>query len=125
MLVRNAAVILIMLVPAGMAWLAVLSSINAALQLFLPAWVRARGLGIYQMVLFGAQAGGAVLWGLLASPLGLVTTFLLRPWSWARAQPRCAGGRSWTHRGWTAAARCTGRSPSSSWSPTRTVDRWW
>jgi hypothetical protein len=29
------------------------------------------------MVLFGAQACGAVLWGLLAGPLGLVATFLL------------------------------------------------
>jgi predicted MFS family arabinose efflux permease len=76
-LVRNAAVILVVLVPAGMAWLAVLSSINAALQLFLPAWVRARGLAVYQMVLFGAQACGALLWGLLAGPLGLGATFPL------------------------------------------------
>jgi hypothetical protein len=29
------------------------------------------------MALFGSQAGGAVLWGLLAGPLGLVATFLL------------------------------------------------
>ena len=76
-LVRNAAVILVVLVPAGVAWIAVLSSINAALQLFLPAWVRARGLSIYQMVLFGTQAVGAVIWGAMAQPLGLVTTFLI------------------------------------------------
>ena len=76
-LVRDATVILIVLVPAGVAWIAVLSSVNAALQLFLPAWVRARGLAIYQMVLFGAQAFGAVLWGLVAGPEGLVATFLL------------------------------------------------
>jgi MFS family permease len=62
-------------VSAGVAWIAVLSTINAALQLFLPAWVRARGLSIYQMVLFGTQAVGAVIWGALAQPLGLVTTF--------------------------------------------------
>jgi MFS family permease len=62
-------------VSAGVAWIAVLSTINAALQLFLPAWVRARGLSIYQMVLFGTQAVGAVIWGTLAQPLGLVTTF--------------------------------------------------
>lgn len=76
-LLSNAAVILVVLLLAGMAWLAVLSSINASLQLFLPAWVRARGLSVYQMVLFGAQAVGAVLWGVLAGPLGLVATFLL------------------------------------------------
>lgn len=76
-LVRNAAVILIMLIPTGIAWIAVLSSVNTELQLFLPAWVRARGLSVYQVVLFGTQAFGAVLWGILAGQLGLVTTFLL------------------------------------------------
>jgi MFS family permease len=76
-LVPNAAVILIVLVPTGIAWIAVLSSMNAAMQLFLPPWVRARGLSVYQMVLFGAQAGGAVIWGVIAGPAGLVATFLV------------------------------------------------
>jgi len=76
-LVPNAAVILVVLVSTGIAWIAVLSSMNAAMQLFLPAWVRARGLSVYQMVLFGAQAGGAVIWGVMAGPVGLVATFLI------------------------------------------------
>jgi predicted MFS family arabinose efflux permease len=76
-LVPNAAVILVVLIPTGIAWMAVLSSMNAAMQLFLPAWVRARGLSVYQMVLFGAQAGGAVIWGVMAGPAGLVATFLI------------------------------------------------
>lgn len=76
-LMRSAIVIMGVLVPAGIAWIAVLSTINAALQLFLPAWVRARGLAIYQMVLFGSQACGAALWGFIAAPLGLVSTFLI------------------------------------------------
>jgi MFS family permease len=76
-LVPNAAVILVVLVATGIAWIAVLSSMNAAMQLFLPAWVRARGLSVYQMVLFGAQAGGAVIWGVMAGPAGLVATFLI------------------------------------------------
>ena len=76
-LVPNAVVILVVLIPTGIAWIAVLSSMNAAMQLFLPAWVRARGLSVYQMVLFGAQAGGAVIWGVIAGPAGLVTTFLI------------------------------------------------
>jgi MFS family permease len=73
----NAAVILVVMVVTGIAWVVVLSNINATLQLFLPGWVRARGLSIYQMVFFGAQAIGAVLWGLIAGPAGLVPTFLL------------------------------------------------
>ena len=105
-LVPNAAVILVVLVATGIAWIAVLSSMNAAMQLFLPAWVRARGLAVYQMVLFGAQAGGAVLWGVMVGPVGLVATFLL-------AAAVMAAGAS------TAAWQCIG--PSLTWcsSPTR------
>ncbi|MGW4501841.1 MFS transporter [Micromonospora sp. NPDC004336] len=60
------------LVPAGMAWMTVLSSVNAAMQLFLPGWVRARGLSVYQMVFAGGQALGAVAWGALGEVAGLV-----------------------------------------------------
>ncbi|MBV9357583.1 MAG: MFS transporter [Chloroflexi bacterium] len=76
-LVSNAAVILVILVVAGVAWVGVLSTINAVLQLFLPAWVRGRGLSIYQTVLFGAQAVGGLLAGLVAGVLGLTDTFLI------------------------------------------------
>jgi MFS family permease len=76
-LVSNQFVILLVLLLAGMAWVAVLSTINAELQLFLPAWVRARGLSVYQMVLFGSQALSALLWGVLAATFGLVPAFLL------------------------------------------------
>jgi MFS family permease len=74
-LVHNVIVILLILVPAGVAWLVVLSDINVALQLFLPGWVRARGLSAYQTVLFGAQAFGALLWGTVAGSAGLVVKF--------------------------------------------------
>ena len=76
-LIGNSIVILVALLPAGVAWIAVLSTINAELQLFLPAWVRGRGLSVYQMVLFGAQGFGALAWGLIAAPLGIVPTFLI------------------------------------------------
>ncbi|MEA2589294.1 MAG: hypothetical protein QOH66_2221, partial [Actinomycetota bacterium] len=71
-LVRNVGVAMIALLPAGLAWIAVISDVNAALQLFLPAWVRARGLSAFLTVLFGSQALGAVLWGGLAERLALV-----------------------------------------------------
>ena len=76
-LIANTVVILIALAPAGIAWIAVLSTVNAELQLFLPAWVRARGLSVYQMVLFGAQGFGALMWGFIAAPIGIVPTFLI------------------------------------------------
>jgi MFS family permease len=76
-LIPNEYLVLAVLLPAGVAWIAVLSTINAELQLFLPAWVRARGLSVYQMLLFGSQAFASLLWGVLAEALGLVPTFLI------------------------------------------------
>jgi MFS family permease len=64
------------LLVAGASWVAVLSRVNAALQLFLPGWVRARGLAIYVVVLFGAQAIGAAGWGIVAGYVGLTAAFV-------------------------------------------------
>jgi MFS family permease len=74
---HSTALVVVILLPTGIAWIAVLSTMNALLQLFLPSWVRARGISIYLMVLFGSQALGAVLWGALAAPAGLRSTFLV------------------------------------------------
>ena len=76
-LVPNLVVALLALLPAGLAWMAVLSTMNASLQLFLPEWVRARGLSVYLTVLFGSQAVGAVVWGVIAAPKGVVPAFLI------------------------------------------------
>ena len=73
---RSEAVIVAALLPAGVAWVMVLSSVNAAMQLFLPNWVRARGLAVYQMVFAGAQAAGALAWGALSDAAGLVVAHL-------------------------------------------------
>lgn len=76
-LVHNTIAILVILVPAGVAWVAVLSSVNAELQLFLPSWVRGRGLSLYQTVLFGSQALGALLAGVIAGAFGLGPALLI------------------------------------------------
>ncbi|ORW87880.1 MFS transporter [Mycobacterium sp. IEC1808] len=59
------------LVLSGTAWLLTLTTLNAAAQLHLPRWVRARGLAMYLLVFTGCQAIGAYLWGLLATRDGL------------------------------------------------------
>ena len=64
------------LIVAGMAWLTVLSTVNATLQTFLPGWVRARGLAFYVIVLFGSQALGAAIWGVVAGQVGLTAAFV-------------------------------------------------
>ncbi|TDC72861.1 MFS transporter [Micromonospora sp. KC606] len=67
------ALVVAALVPAGLAWMTVISTVNAALQLFLPGWVRARGLSVYQMIFAGGQALGALAWGALGQLTSLVT----------------------------------------------------
>ncbi|GAA4589699.1 MFS family permease [Actinoplanes octamycinicus] len=63
------------LVAAGAAWMMLVSRMNAAMQLNLPNWVRARALAIYQLVFAGGQALGAVAWGQAAEAFGLRQTF--------------------------------------------------
>lgn len=74
------------LLPAGVAWIGVLSTLNAALQTRLPGWVRARGLAVYLLVFQGGQALAAPVWGALADGPGLTVS------SWP------AAGCSWPAR---------------------------
>lgn len=70
-----AAVVGVML-AAGMAWMSVNSTLNTAAQTSLPAWVRARALGVYLLVFQGAMAVGSVIWGAVANWIGLRMTLL-------------------------------------------------
>jgi MFS family permease len=75
-LVDNLAAVTLVLLAAGAAWLAVMANLNATMQLFLPGWVRARGLSTYQIVFVGGQGVAALVWGVLAGEVGLVAVFL-------------------------------------------------
>ena len=75
--VRVVPAVLIALLPAGLAWVTVLANVNAEIQLFLPGWVRARGLAVYQVVQGGGQAVGAFIWGVVADTAGLVSALLV------------------------------------------------
>jgi MFS family permease len=76
-LVPNRYVVTPVLVAAGLAWMTLVSRMNASLQLFLPNWVRARGFGLYQVVFAGGQALGAFLWGQVTEWSDLRTTYLI------------------------------------------------
>lgn len=65
------------LLLAGSASILVLSNISAALQLFLPAWVRGRGLAVYQMVLFGSVGAGSLAFGLIAHHVGVFAAMIV------------------------------------------------
>ncbi len=55
----------------GAAWLSVMSSLQVAAQMALPAWVRARGLALFLTVFQGAMAVGSVVWGQVADRAGI------------------------------------------------------
>jgi MFS family permease len=73
---RAPALVVLSLVPAGLAWLVTVVSVMGRLQQVLPGWVRARGLAVSQLAFMGGQAVAAVLWGLLANQVGVPATFL-------------------------------------------------
>jgi MFS family permease len=74
-LVSNFLAALPILLFAGLAWTAVISTLIAELQLFLPVWVRARGIAIYLVTFTGSMTAGALIWGLVAEGVGLQVTF--------------------------------------------------
>ncbi|UXA18816.1 MFS transporter [Mycobacterium sp. SMC-4] len=76
-LVHVFALVVVALVIGGASWLLSLSTLNASMQLSLPAWVRARGLSMYQLIFMGGQALGSLAWGLLAGGTSSVTSLLV------------------------------------------------
>jgi MFS family permease len=69
-------VVLPILLLVGAAWIGVIASLNGTVQAFLPAWVRSRGLSIYQLVLFGGTALGAAATGALGAAFGTTETMI-------------------------------------------------
>lgn len=76
---------------AGMAHISLLSTLNVVAQTACTAWVRARVMSMYVLVLYGGYALGSFAWGLIASALGvhvaltwaaaaLASSLVLAPW---------------------------------------------
>jgi predicted MFS family arabinose efflux permease len=70
-LARTSTTALLASAVAGVAWIAVLSTLNVSAQVALPEWVRARGLALFMTVYFGAHTAGSALWGQVAALLDL------------------------------------------------------
>jgi predicted MFS family arabinose efflux permease len=75
----------------GLAWISTLATLNYSAQTAAPAWVRARVISMYVLVLQGGLALGSALWGVVASNEGVLFTLtaaaaalaaglLLAPW---------------------------------------------
>lgn len=61
----------------GFAWISVLSTLTTATTVLTPAWVRARALAAYLLVLQGGMGAGSALWGLGAERTGASTALLV------------------------------------------------
>jgi len=51
---------------AGTGWTTAFTTTNVSAQSMLPQWVRARGMGLYMLVLTGCVALGSAVWGVVA-----------------------------------------------------------
>jgi len=65
-----------MLLIGGIAWLSMLTGLNASVQAATASWVRARVLSVYLVVFQGAIALGSLVWGALASKTSVRASFL-------------------------------------------------
>jgi len=62
------------LVAAGAAWMAMMSTFNAATQTTAPPWVRARAASMHTLCALGSFALGSALWGAVSGLVGLTAT---------------------------------------------------
>ncbi|MET0742188.1 MAG: MFS transporter [Microvirga sp.] len=58
----------------GLAWIAMLTTLNSTMQAILPNWIRGRGLAIYLTAFNGAMAAGSLGWGFVAQEIGVDAT---------------------------------------------------
>ena len=65
------------LLAAGVAWVAVVATVNVAAQMALPAWVRSRGLSIFMIIFNGMMALGSMTWALVAAAVGISGAFVV------------------------------------------------
>jgi MFS family permease len=59
------------LLAGGVAWMAIMSSVNVAAQRAVPGWVRARALALSLLAIQGGLATGGVVWGVVADRGGV------------------------------------------------------
>lgn len=73
---RSMAALAPLLFISGIAWIAVLSSLQVSVQTSVPSWVRARAVSLYILVFFGCSAAGAAGWGMVAAQVSMQAAFM-------------------------------------------------
>jgi len=69
--VQHIGLLALAMLATGVAWISILSALQVAAQLTLPEWVRARGLAAFVVVFMGGMALGSILWGQVATRVGI------------------------------------------------------
>ncbi len=67
---RDLRLLCVAMLVNGVSWITVLSSLQTAAHVSVPAWVRARALSLYIVVFSAGMAGGSLIWGTLAQHAG-------------------------------------------------------
>ncbi len=75
-LLPHMAALVAAMVLSGAAWLVMLSLCNVAIQIAVPAWVRARVLAVYMLAFAGGYSLGSAVWGAVATHWGLQAALL-------------------------------------------------
>lgn len=74
---RELPALFVAMLVCGLAWIAVLSSLQVAAQLALPNWVRSRGLAVFMATFMGSMALGGLFWGGVAQQSSITTALLV------------------------------------------------
>ena len=69
--VQNLGLLAVAMLATGVAWISILSALQVSAQLTLPPWVRARGLAAFVVIFMGGMALGSILWGQVATHIGI------------------------------------------------------
>jgi MFS family permease len=69
--VQNLGLLAVAMLATGIAWISILSALQVSAQMTLPPWVRARGLAAFVVVFMGGMGLGSILWGQVATRIGI------------------------------------------------------
>jgi Na+/melibiose symporter-like transporter len=67
---------LALVLAGGMAWAAIVSTLNGRAQTAFPPALRARTISIYMLAMGAGQSAGALFWGMLAERMGVAAALL-------------------------------------------------
>lgn len=74
---RHIRLLYITMALGGIAWIALMSTMNVSAQVSSPAWVRARALALYLLMYMGGMAIGSPIWGTVATTASPSTALLV------------------------------------------------